>query len=209
MLLSQNRLLITHTLLDAWNYIYRASDEWRDSAYNSFIQTLNRVEIIPTQAMLNGREFEQLVSDVVFSREIDCSHKWVDGATEIAGIVKPNCALEQVKAHKDAAVNGINYLLYGVLDWLGAGTIYDVKFKENISNYDVGHYYDGTQHRMYFAIVDGSTVFEYLISNGRKVYREKYTRQECRPIEQTIIDFERWLKCYNLWDIYVDRWIAL
>jgi hypothetical protein len=172
------------------------------------MQTLNRVEITPTQAMLNGREFEQLVSDIAFDRPADDSHKWYDGAFEIAGIVKQNCNLEQARIQKDIAVNGINYLLYGVLDWLGGGIIYDVKFKENIGNYNVGNYFGGTQHRMYFAIADGADTFEYLISNGRRVYREAYARQECVPIHQTISDFEKWLKTYNLWNIYAAKWAA-
>lgn len=205
---TSNRLLVTHSLLNAWDYLYKASDEWRGSVYDSFMQTLNRVEVTPTQAMLNGREFEQLVSDIVVGKSVDGSHKWIDGASEISGIVKSSHMLEQAKVYKDMTVNNVDYLLYGILDWLGAGTIHDVKYKENISNYDVGSYFDGTQHRMYFAIVDGADRFEYLISNGRKVYRERYTRQECRPIEQTISDFERWLKCYNLWDIYTEKWAA-
>jgi hypothetical protein len=158
--------------------------------------------------MLNGLEFERLVSDVVYGRPVDSSHKWIEGATEIAGIVKGNCTLEQGKVSKDISVNNVDYLLYGVVDWVGSGIIYDVKFKENIGNYDVGNYFDGTQHRTYFAVIDGADTFEYLISNGRKVYREAYNRNEIRPIDQTIADFERWLKCYNLWDVYTGKWSA-
>jgi len=158
--------------------------------------------------MINGREFEQLVSDIIADKPMDDSHRWYDGASEIAGIIRENCALEQGRVHRDVTVNGIAYLLYGVLDWLGSGTIYDIKYKENIGNYDVGNYYDGTQHRVYFAIVDGADTFVYLISNGRRVYKETYARYECRPIDQTIADFERWLKCYKLWDVYVEKWAA-
>lgn len=205
----RKRLLITHSLLNSWDYLYKASDEWYHSAYESFIQTLNRIETLPTVAMLNGREFEKLVSAVVFDTQFaDYSHKWIYGATEIAAIIKENCTLEQGKLYKEATVNNTDYLLYGVLDWIGCGVIYDVKFKENISNYSVGNYFDGTQHRMYFGLVEGVESFEYLISNGKKVYRESYRREDCRPIEQTISDFEKWLKCYNLWNIYVEKWTA-
>ena len=204
----RNRLLITHSLLNAWDYLYKADDEWRDIAYDSFINTLNKYDTEPTKAMLAGREFEQFVSDIVSGKYTDNPHKWIDGAVEIAGIVKDSCILEQAKLQKDLTVNGIDYLLYGVLDWFGGGIIYDVKYKENISNYEVGHYFDNTQHRMYFALVSGADTFIYLISNGRKVYKETYIRQECRPIAETINDFERWLKVYNLWDIYVKKWSA-
>lgn len=206
---NQNRkLLITHSLLNSWNYLCKASEEWRDNAYENFMQVLDRVDTPPTKAMSAGREFEQLVSDIAFDRPVDCEHKWFEGAAQIAGIVRENCSLEQGRVHKDITVDNVDYLLYGILDWLGGGIIYDIKFKENIGNYDVGNYYDGTQHRMYFAIVEGANTFEYLISNGQKVYREAYSRLDCRPIEQTISDFERWLKCYNLWDIYAEKWTA-
>ena len=205
----QRPLLITHSLLNSFDYIFRASDDWQDKAHDSFIRTLNRVDIEATSAMLAGREFEQLVCDVVYGKAVDGSHRWLTGATDIAGIVKGSCTLEQARVHKNMTINGTNYLLYGVLDWLGSGVIFDVKYKENLSNYDVGNYYDNTQHRTYFSLVDGAERFEYLISNGRKVYRESYTRQECRPIQQTISDFERWLKCYGLWGVYVEKWQAI
>jgi hypothetical protein len=199
---------MTHTLLNSWNYLYKATDDWYDKAYDSFMNTLKRIQMIPTQAMLNGRGFEEIVSDIVSEKPVDSLHKWFEGATKIADIVKVNCTLEQVRTHKNITVNGIDYLLYGVLDWLGTGIIYDVKYKENLGNYNVGNYLDNTQHRMYFELVDGADTFIYLISNGRKVYTESYSRQECRPIQQSISDFERWLKIYNLWDIYVAQWQA-
>jgi len=88
---------VTHSLLNAWDYLYKANDDWYDRAYDGFMQTLYRAEITPTQAMLNGREFERLVSDVFFDRPIDCAHKWIEGAGEIVGIIKENCTIEQAK----------------------------------------------------------------------------------------------------------------
>ena len=95
-----NRLLVTHSLLNAWDYLYKASDEWYDIAYDSFIATLSRYDTEPTKAMLTGREFEQFVSDIVSGKLVDCSHKWIEGATEIAGIIKDSCKLEQAKVRK-------------------------------------------------------------------------------------------------------------
>lgn len=107
---------------------------------------------------------------------------------------------------KNVTVNGIDYMLYGIPDFFGGGFIYDIKYKENLGNYNVGHYYDNTQHRMYFEIVHGTDTFVYLISNGKKVYREEYKRDECKPIAETIIEFEHWLKTYDLWHIYEEKW---
>ena len=205
---NQKRQLITHSLLNTWNYLYNTYDEYRDIAYEDFAQVLYRNDIMPTRAMLAGREFEKLVSDIVSGREIERTHVWITGASEIAAIIKPNCKLTQTKVYKDMVINGVNYMLYGIPDWLGSGIIYDVKFKEHINNYSVGDYYDCTQHRMYFAIVDDVNKFEYLISDGKKVYREMYLREDCRPIEQTIADFEKWLKLCNLWEVYIEKWQA-
>ena len=207
--MSKPRLLITHSLLNSWDYLYRAPEEYYDTAYDSFVQTLNRVETPPTQPMLNGRSFERLVTEILYGNdELNYPQEWIPGATEIANIITKDCILEQIKAHKDATINGIDYLLFGVLDWLGSGVIYDIKFKQNLGNYSVGDYYDGIQHRMYFALIDEADTFIYLISNGQKVYRETYTRQECNPIEQSIINLENWLKLCNLWDTYIEKWQA-
>jgi len=181
-----------------------ASQKYINSAYDSFINTLNRIETEPTKSMLAGREFERLVSDVVNGKDVN--HVWLDGATQIAGIIRQDNHFEQVKLFKEVTISDLNYLLYGVLDWFGSGHIYDVKFTENIGNYDVGKYFDNTQHRMYFALTYGADEFAYLISNGHKVYTETYRRDECRPIEVTIVEFAKWLKSYNLWDIYAEKW---
>lgn len=204
----QPKMLITHSLLNAWNYLYKTDDEYYDNAYESFIQTLNRADTPPTPSMLNGLAFEKAVSDIIFKRALKHTDKWSTGANEIADIIIENCTLEQAKVYKDVTINGIDYLMYGVIDWLGGGTIYDIKYKHNISNYNVGDYCDGTQHRMYLSIIDTADKFVYLISNGQKVYKETYTRKESRPIEQDIINLENWLKLHNLWDIYVEKWHA-
>ena len=195
---------MTHSLLNSWNYLYKADGEQYDSAYESFINTLNRVETEPTKAMLAGREFERLVSDVISGKEIN--HVWLAGATEISDIIGHTGNWEQAKMMKEVTINGVDYLLHGVIDWLGGGIMYDVKYKENLGNYNVGDYFDNTQHRMYFELVYGADTFIYLISNGHKVYTESYRRDECRPIAETIAEFAQWLKAYNLWDIYFEKW---
>ncbi|MCL2775875.1 MAG: hypothetical protein FWD71_21400 [Oscillospiraceae bacterium] len=54
------RLLVTHSLLNSWNYMLKNTEDIFDEtiqkyinpAYDSFISTLNRVEVEPTEAML-------------------------------------------------------------------------------------------------------------------------------------------------------------
>lgn len=200
---NQSRLLMTHTLLDSWNYLYKTNEKQYYLAYENFINTLNRIDVEPTKAMLAGKEFERLVSDVMRRKAIN--HVWFNGATEIADIIGTG-VWEQAKMMKDITVNGVDYLLCGVIDWFGGGYIYDVKFIENLCDYSVGYYYNNTHHRMYFELIHGADTFVYLISNGHKVYREEYKRDECRPISEAIAEFERWLKQSNLWDIYAEKW---
>jgi len=106
----------------------------------------------------------------------------------------------------------VDYLLYGVLDWLfedintGSKVIFDIKFKANIGNYHVGDYYENTQHRMYFELAPEAETFVYLISDGRGVCCEEYRRRDCEPIKETIERFEEWLKMFNFWDVYCDKW---
>lgn len=94
---NQKRLLTTHSLLDSWNYLYKANDDWYNVAYDNFIQTLNRISIEPTKAMLAGHEFERLVSDIVNDKFVDPAHSWVTGATEIAGVINQTGHWEQLR----------------------------------------------------------------------------------------------------------------
>lgn len=211
------RLLTTHSLLNAWEYIFKANDEetysgedndspekLKKTAYESFLDILNRTSVQPTEAMIAGREFEQLVSVLAGFNADNAVIQTNIGASKIADIVSGGA--EQVRLSKKVTINGIDYLLYGVLDWLKAGVIYDIKHKQSLYNYDAGDYFDNTQHRMYFALEDGAERFVYLISNNKEVYSEEYRRSEVRRIESTIIEFERWLKAQELWNIYVDKW---
>ena len=126
-------------------------------------------------------EVQVYITDIMKGNEVH--HDWIDGATEIADILSQNSRgyWVQAKMKKDVTINGVEYLLYGIPDFFGGGVIYDIKFKENIGNYNVGHYFDNTQHRMYFELIHGSETFVYFISNGKKVYKEEYKRHECRP----------------------------
>ena len=54
------KLLITQSLLGAWLYQYQAFDQ--ESAHKDFLRVLHREKSKPTQAILDGIQFENMVT---------------------------------------------------------------------------------------------------------------------------------------------------
>lgn len=200
------RYLITHSLLSSWLYAMR-DDPYEDATterdpYKEFLDTLNRVPREPTEAMQNGIDFEDTVMS--FIRGVpNLGGKWDDAAERIAQIV--NGGQFQYKAKKPVAVRGTEFLLFGKLDVLKAGSIYDIKFSKS---YDRGKYFDSTQHPMYLELVPEAQDFSYLISNGLDVWTESYAREETRSIIPVIADFADWLNAQGLFPVYAGKWEA-
>ena len=63
---------------------------------------------------------------------------------------------------------------------------------------------------MYLALVPEARLFEYIISDGKYVYREKYPRDllgdGIEPIEDTINNFMSFLDRQNLLQTYTENW---
>lgn len=201
-----DRYLVTHSLLSSWLYAMKESPyddatTERDT-YAEFLATLNREQTPTTEAMQNGIDFENLVTDIVNGRG-DPSHQWYEAAKKIAGIVKGG--LLQYKAKREITVRGMELVLYGRLDVLKAGRITDIKFT---SNYEVGKYFDSTQHPMYFEIVPEANEFIYLVSNGSAVWPEPYRREDTPSIIPVIEDFLAWLERQGLMNIYKEKWLS-
>ena len=97
-------------------------------------------------------------------------------------------------------------VLYGRLDVLKAGGIYDIKFSKG---YDRGKYFDSTQHPVYLELIPEARHFTYLISNGTEVWSETYRRDEAPNIYPIITDFLDWLAAQGLLDLYREKWLAL
>ncbi len=225
-----SRYLMTHSLLASWLYAMN-EDPYADATterdpYKEFLDVLNRVPTPTTEAMQNGIEFENLVTDIAEGRFVpefetdgtvnkssygngelmgyDKYPRWYDAAAKVAGIVRGGQF--QYKAKKTVTVGGIEFLLYGRLDVLKAGTIYDIKFTKN---YDRGKYFGSTQHPLYLKLIPEAREFTYLISNGTDVWTETYTPTETRSIFPVISDFTDWLVDHDLWKIYAEKWEAL
>lgn len=203
------RFLITHSLLSSWLHAIK-EDPYEDATterdnYAEFLDVLNRVQTHPTEAMQNGLDFEELVTSIANGADYqaDREHRWYDAASKVADIVRGGQF--QLKAKKYVTVNGIDFLMYGRLDVLKAGTIYDIKFTKN---YDRGKYFGSTQHPLYLDLIHEVGRFTYLISNGTDVWTETYTREETRSIYPVIGDFADWLDAAGLTQIYREKWRA-
>ena len=199
--------LLTHSLLSSWLYAmkdspYEDATTERDS-FQEFLQALRREPGEQTQAMRNGIEFEDLVTDIV-NGDADTEHKWYEAADKVARIVKGGWL--QYKAKKQLTVSGEQILLYGRLDVLKAGEVIDIKFSQS---YDRGKYISSTQHPTYLELIPEAEKFTYLVSNGSEVWTETYRRDETPDITVIIASFLEYLKGNGLWELYVKHWAAL
>ena len=192
------KVRITKSLLDSWLWAFKRDDGWDD-----FLSVLHREKKPPTQAMLDGTRFENVLNNVLNGETIAEDHEWYSVITEMSKQLKGS--QQQVTLFQDCEVNGQLFLLHGVLDYLHAGSIWDCKFTKN---YHLNKYFwEGTsQTAMYLALVPEARDFTYIISDGKYVYRERYTRDIVPPIEPTINNFMQYLKKHGLWEVYCEKW---
>ena len=193
---SKNKYKITQTLLGAWLYSFKS-----ENGFDDFLKTLNRVKTPPTQAMLDGRQFENVVNATLDGAEIPENHKWYKPVMKLQPILQNS--QKQVMLYRDVEINGITFTLNGVLDFLKCGIIYDTKYSKT---YRVGKYLQSPQHSMYFKLVPEAYKFSYLICDGKDIYTETYYPQDTEPIERTIVYFMRYLENMNLLDTYFEKW---
>ena len=192
------KVRITKSLLDSWLWAFKRDDGWDD-----FLSVLHREKKPPTQAMLDGTRFENVLNNVLNGEAIPADHEWVSVIAEMSKDLYGS--QQQVSLFQDCDVNGQPFLLHGVLDYLRAGRIWDCKFTKN---YHLNKYFweETSQTAMYLALVPEARDFTYIISDGKYVYRERYPRDIVPPIEPTINNFMQYLKKHGLWDVYCEKW---
>ncbi len=190
------RYLITQSLISSWLYSFK-----KDDGYDEFLHTLRRERTPPTFAMLEGQRFESVINAVCDGAEITDEHEWFKPITEIVQIV--GNAAQQVKLYRDIKVDGVSFLVNGVIDYLYAGQIFDAKYSKT---YKVGKYLTSPQTSFYFYLIPEARSFTYLVSDGKWVYRETYRPDEVEPIERTIKQFMGFLDRQNLVDVFCDNW---
>lgn len=203
-----DRYLITQSLLASWAYTFDAPAGYEDDAMDDFLATLRREPKEQTEAMLNGIEFENAVYAEASGKPRTPIPKWENGIRQVAGFIRD--APTQVRLSRGIEVDGMNFLVYGVLDALKCGTIIDVKFvNKRFNSVDLaGKYLESPQHPVYFYLVPEAHQFVYLVSDGEDLYREAYCREDARPVGELIHNFVEGLKQENLLDLYKEKWLA-
>lgn len=217
---------------DAFPFEEEKAEAAEEKAEADFLRVLRRERGEPSPAMLAGRDFEALcydiadgrfrpaynaeriVSDGIHAPIVETVHgepmfpPTYPGALQVARVI--NGGVWQAKLSKEIRVGGRNFLLYGVLDAVKAGVIYDIKYKTRpLGSVDLPALYaDSPQHPMYFQLLPEATRFEYLVSDGELLYTEAYERGDTPPIEATISDFLQYLDRANLLGVYKRHWAA-
>lgn len=187
---------LTQTLLGSWMYIYKSDSGWED-----FLDVLNRRSKPKTKAMLDGIRFESIINACLDGQKLDPDLKWAEPISRLLPVLKGS--QKQVTVFKDVEVDGVPFILHGVLDFLKAGVIYDTKLSKT---YKVGKYRDSLQHPMYFKLVPEAYEFYYLVCDGRYIYKERYSKKETEDIESKICQFMNFLDRENLVDTYCKLW---
>lgn len=221
------RYLITQSLLSSWNYTFDCFEGYEEEAREEFMQTLRREKGEQSEAMLKGIVFENLCYSIAngsfhptTEQSFPCNPNsgepmerqvypfGYQGACKVAEFIKG--APVQVKAQREISINGMDFLVYGILDALKAGTIYDVKFKnKSFGSLDLaGSYMDSPQHPAYFYIVPEASEFKYLVSDGSDIYTETYRREDTPFIGDIISEFIDSLANWGLLELYKGKWLT-
>ena len=165
------------------------------------MKVLRREKTPPTQAMLDGIHFENLVNAAIDGTKPPEDCKLYEQVTVCADYLMGS--QKQVTIFKDIEVDGVQFVLHGVLDFLRAGMIYDTKYSHT---YHVGKYLTSPQHPMYLALVPEAKAFEYVVCDGKYIYLERYDREDVEPIERTVKQFADYLRKYGLWGVFTENW---
>lgn len=202
---SNKRYLITPSLLNSWAYIWTCADgvkeadgdkicledkkaDAQEKALLDFLKTLNREPIEDNFFMRQGREFE------------DACYR---GETCVSPIIKGGAY--QIVGKKNVTIDGVNFLMYGRLDVLKGGIIYDIK---RVARYSPQKYLKSFQHGFYFELFDEAYEFEYLVYDGKDLHIETYYRDQCADLHQVIREFMKWLSDNGLLETYFDKWVS-
>lgn len=202
------RYEITQSLLSAWAHTFDCFEGFEDEAQDEFLRALRREPATETEAMMNGRAFEDRVYRAANGGTIRSDAKWRTGAMAIADIIRG--AQIQVRIRKQITVGDMTFLLVGVLDALKAGVIYDVKFlNKSMNGVDLyGKYLESAQHPAYFYLVPEAREFQYLVSDGEDVYIERYSREQTRHIREIIGAFIDSITGQGLLSLYKEKWLT-
>lgn len=193
---TSSKFHLTQSLLSSWQHGLESPEK-----YESFIKALNRQKEPPSPAMLAGRQFENCINGYLDGNPVPDKVKYRDIVIEIGDFLAGS--QQQVEEKKDILVDGVCFELDGIADFVRAGVIYDTKFSKK---YYLNKYLSSPQHPMYFYLMPEAYEFQYIISNGRDIFREIYRPEDVTPIEVTIRHFMQFLDRMDLVDLYAEKW---
>lgn len=211
-------LYVTPSLYSAWKYwkfgdfsqyenvilddgrIDYVGERKRDEARKSYLDYLGKVKTEPTEAMLRGREFEEMVhqfmcggnpsaEDATLLDENDIIH-----SKHIAHFIGFDCIWQVPGA---CEIDGV--MLYGIADAINRGIIYDVK---RTKSFEAGEYYDSIQHLAYMKQHDLSE-FKYFVATPGELFVEYYQRDDKlleSRIKGFVSDIRNDPKALELWE---------
>lgn len=192
----QCKYLLTQSLLSLWQWGLQS-----EKFYEEFLQMLRGEKTKRNKYKDEGIRFENVLNATLNGAEIEPTHEWYKPITELCTTLRGS--RQQVSVSKDITVDGIPFVLYGKLDYLKAGIIYDTKFS---GTYRVGKYLDSPQHPLYLTLVPDAYEFQYKVCDGQYIYTETYRPDEVEPIERTVKHFMDFLDKQNLVETFCDNW---
>jgi len=200
-----SRCLVTPSLHAAWQWFMQSDAD--DIAI--FLETLNRVERAPSEAVLAGRQFENDVFTYCDGRYEARGGKqslYDECVAEAAEQVRGG--LRQERLYREARIGGFDVLLYGRADVIRRGRIYNLKKSRS---YEIGKYTGSIQHPLYMWAA-GIDSFRYIVSDGRSLWFEDYHLDD--PMrEQMVGEVAAMLTSIFgspvLREPYVAHWVAL
>ena len=149
-------LLITPTLLDAYDWFNKAPKSWKEKAFKDLENKLNRAKWDPTPAIKRGIDFENKIYT-------NCNRPAESfKASQIFKEVCDECrgGNFQKTIKKIIVVDGVEYLLYGKTDAYFPEVIKDIKTTKNYKG--AKKYLGGWQHIIY-SYVSGIKNFKYVV----------------------------------------------
>lgn len=155
----------------------------------------------------NAEDFKR-----VLSRQSRPTNKYIEIGFEFEKWCENNLNETLKGAYQVSLSKSIdNYFLYGRIDCLKAGIIYDYKYS---SRYEMGKFYNNYQTSMYLELVPEARKMVYISTSENKnfneddIYYEEYEREDTKPIMQIIEVFMKWIRDNGYID-YMDKyWIA-
>lgn len=189
---------VTATLLNSWLYYLKSREEYEEQAKEDFLNCLNKIKTEPTEAMQRGIDFEKKIR-LCDEQDLYSTDPTVN---EITDYVKGGLWQETVTKHID--IDGLDVLIFGKADVIKADTVYDIK---RVKDYEIGKYSKSVQH-LFYLYCSGLPTFKYLVSNGKSVFIETYTKNAYTElmVKTAIREFFEWLKATDRFDLYLEKW---